>query len=396
VRIFVYEYLTAGGRHLDGSSPPGGSMLREGAAMLNAVCRDLSRIAGAHLIGLRDSRLPDHSPPTIVRQAVDDDASHAEQFDRRVIESDYALLIAPEINGRLTELAERAERLGATLISPDAAFIRLTTNKLHTIQRLRDGGVPVPLTVGCHSPSDLASVPPGQWVCKPVDGAGSWLVRCGDREDLSERLREPGINRTSGLPPGEPRVTESRHSGGSPAGEQGGTGGPPPSACRGGRVMCVQAYCQGRPASVAALCGGSAPELLPPCWQWVEPPSFTYQGGELMTEPNLIVRAHRLARQALVALPATRGYVGLDLILGAAPDGCEDVMIEVNPRLTTSYVGLRERAIPNLGQAMWQGATGQPTRLSFLPGPLQFDTAGTIRSMMSRPGESQDETELVP
>ena len=43
-----------------------------------------------------------------------------------------------------------------------------------------------------------------------------------------------------------------------------------------------------------------------------------------------------------------KGYVGVDIVLGDAPDGSADWVIEINPRLTTSYVGLRALARGNL------------------------------------------------
>jgi predicted ATP-grasp superfamily ATP-dependent carboligase len=122
---------------------------------------------------------------------------------------------------------------------------------------------------------------------------------------------------------------------------------------------------------------------------------FEYRGGELMTEPHLVARAHRLALRTLASLPATRGYVGIDLIIGSDANGGEDVVIEVNPRLTTSYVGLRHRVRPNLGEAMWQLATGRPAHLSFLQAPLQFDADGAVRSTNTLPCEIQNATEQV-
>ena len=44
-----------------------------------------------------------------------------------------------------------------------------------------------------------------------------------------------------------------------------------------------------------------------------------------------------LAGRVALAIPELWGYAGIDLILG--PDG--PVILEINPRLTTSYAGLR-------------------------------------------------------
>ena len=71
---------------------------------------------------------------------------------------------------------------------------------------------------------------------------------------------------------------------------------------------------------------------------------FVYLGGSLPLPHALASRATRLAQQAVAALPDPLGYVGVDLVLGADADGADDYVIEINPRLTTSYIGLRAAA----------------------------------------------------
>ena len=65
-------------------------------------------------------------------------------------------------------------------------------------------------------------------------------------------------------------------------------------------------------------------------------------------------RAVDLATKAVGALAEPFGYLGVDLVLGADVNGRDDVVIEINPRLTTSYIGLRAAASHgvNLAEAM--------------------------------------------
>ena len=65
-------------------------------------------------------------------------------------------------------------------------------------------------------------------------------------------------------------------------------------------------------------------------------------------EHSLKQKAFDAAEKAVGLFSGLRGYVGVDLILGQK----EVFVLEVNPRLTTSYVGLREVAGFNVGQAM--------------------------------------------
>ena len=86
----------------------------------------------------------------------------------------------------------------------------------------------------------------------------------------------------------------------------------------------------------------------------------------------------RLAAAAFGSLPAPLGYLGLDLILGAADDGSLDYVIEINPRLTTSYVGLSVAANQNLAAALLQVVAGKPVELSFGEEPLEFEASGRV------------------
>ena len=85
-----------------------------------------------------------------------------------------------------------------------------------------------------------------------------------------------------------------------------------------------------------------------------------------------------MGKQALPALPPATGYVGVDLVLGRDPNGSEDYVIEVNPRLTTSYVGLRAAAKSNLADSMFRIAQVNRPRSSFSDRPLEFDVDGNV------------------
>jgi tyramine---L-glutamate ligase len=65
-------------------------------------------------------------------------------------------------------------------------------------------------------------------------------------------------------------------------------------------------------------------------------------------------------------------------VLGSDPHGTEDFVIEINPRFTTSYVGLRAAAQSNLALAMWQVAQGESVSVTFSDRSLEFDPAGNV------------------
>ena len=144
----------------------------------------------------------------------------------------------------------------------------------------------------------------------------------------------------------------------------------------------LERYMPGLPASVALLCGPSGNITLAPCKQRLSDDGrFRYLGGESPLAAGMTDRAAALAQRAIAALPETVGYVGVDLVLGHDPHGSEDAVIEVNPRLTTSYVGLRAAAQSNLAEAMWRIAHGEALSVAFAERPLEFDPAGNVSFM---------------
>ena len=251
---------------------------------------------------------------------------------------DGAIVIAPEFDGHLLRAARELEARRVTLLSPGAEFIALASDKQRTAELLLAAGVPAPRGSLLDSPRDLEHRPPPipfPALLKPNDGAGSLGVR--------------RIERASEFPPLRETAAPWR----------------------------MEEMIAGRPASVAVLCGAN-PLACPPFYQRLSGDgSFSYLGGERITDQTLARRARELTLQALAAMPATVGYVGVDLILGPQADGSGDRVIEVNPRLTTSYVGLRRLARSNLAAAMLAVAAGEAAELSWTEEPIQFEADGT-------------------
>ncbi len=104
-----------------------------------------------------------------------------------------------------------------------------------------------------------------------------------------------------------------------------------------------------------------------------------YLGGRVPLSAPLQDRALRLARDALAWVIGQQGYVGVDLVLGSAADGSADYAIEINPRLTTSYIGLRRLCRDNLAQAWLDVLRGENVKLAWREGVAEFDGDGTVR-----------------
>jgi predicted ATP-grasp superfamily ATP-dependent carboligase len=125
----------------------------------------------------------------------------------------------------------------------------------------------------------------------------------------------------------------------------------------------AQPWIAGRPISVAAFYAqGSLQHLLPVAEQRISTDEkFQYLGGEIPATIGSYLSAAiaDLMTQLGQAIPGLHGYVGADFI---APSESESpLLVEINPRLTTSYVGYRALCTGNV--AAW---LRDP---SHLPGP---------------------------
>jgi predicted ATP-grasp superfamily ATP-dependent carboligase len=143
----------------------------------------------------------------------------------------------------------------------------------------------------------------------------------------------------------------------------------------------LQSFLPGQPASMAFLAGphGLVP-LLPAAQRLSDDHRFHYLGGAVPLATELSSRAVQVAKPAVESVPDLHGYVGVDLVLGSAEDGSQDAVIEINPRPTTSYVGLRALAETNLAEVLLHVVQGGVTpHLVWRTGTVQFDADGALR-----------------
>src|SRR5436305_789345 len=89
MRIFVYEYVCAGG----GDEAFAEHLRTEGAAMLSAVLQDLHRLPGVESVTLWDART---EPPRWVNAYCIQPGEEARAFQQLARAADYSLVIAPE------------------------------------------------------------------------------------------------------------------------------------------------------------------------------------------------------------------------------------------------------------------------------------------------------------
>jgi tyramine---L-glutamate ligase len=341
MRIFVYEHMSSG--ELTGKSGAE-SLRREGLAMLQAVLQDLCGCRDAQPVVLVESTVMDtvHAEAPRAEIHACDSATNELLYRQLAGSAGFALVIAPEFDNLLEDRCRWALAEGSRLLGPSPAAVRLCADKLALADHLTRQGVPTP----CTAPYGDDDPPwPFPVVCKPRFGAGSQHTRCVH-------------NRT------EYAVHGNR------------------SSAQAGSLAegIVQPFIKGTPASVVFLAGCRKRIALPAARQYLsEDGCFSYQGGKVPLEPTLLGRAHDLAGRAADAFDGLDGYFGVDLVLGQASDGSDDAVIEINPRLTTSHVGLRRLSRGNLMQTLLDLAVGmRPEPLEWYDKAVSFHPDGRI------------------
>jgi predicted ATP-grasp superfamily ATP-dependent carboligase len=354
MRVLLYEWCCAGGMHQAsgrlGTVDPAtaAAIAGEGRAMLMALVADAAKCHTLSLTLLADASAPLPLPtgtrgPRLVMVPPGQEAS---LLCREAAAHDWTLIIAPETDGILVERVSAARASGGKVAASGRKFLATASSKQATVLQLAAGGVPVPAgcTLAAEKPLPMGFHLPA--VQKAVDGVG-----CDGLAVLA--------------------------------------GQPAPVAIGPRRV---EAFVPGVPVGVSCLCGPRGIAVLPPVLQHFSA-VHSFSGGSVPVPPVLSRRAEELARRAITALSRpgrtgdsshqqAAGWVGVDMILGAAGDGSGDRVLEVNPRLTTSFVGLAHLSASSLLAALLAAAGGEEPQwaaeTASLDRGLQFGVDGNV------------------
>ena len=322
MRIFISE-LVCGGAWPEPKL--NGSLAREGAAMLLALLDDAARFPGWSISTTWDHRLGDCPLPHVDCRVVSSPREEAAAFDELSRTADGTYVIAPELNDLLGARCRRVVEIGGRLLNADARSILACSDKLETGRRLQVSGIPTIDAQPLHEFDELAATWPV--VVKPRFGAGSQeshLVR--DAAELSS--------------------VQQRFDAGALL-EQ----------------AIVQPYVPGRALSAAVIVrDDDSADVWPVAEQHLSHDGrFRYLGGRVPAPCVAAGTVQELAICAVRAFGGLRGYVGVDLLLpDASPD--RPLVVELNPRLTTSYIGYRQLARTNLAPHVLQPPTSDATR----------------------------------
>ena len=317
MKILVFEYITGGGFNKQALPD---SLVDEGRLMLNALIDNLIklnriRLNQAQLLGLEvtvmlDWRLTDSISTTGIKTVIiRPEQDVAEEFARLIKQSDLIWPIAPEFNGILQALCQTVESIGKILLTSPATAVAIAGNKFKTYELLKHHIAAVPTRILGDEYS------PGEWMIKPIDGAG-----CADSYVVTSRQDFEWMTTRKGS-------------------------------------YIIQPHLQGEKTSLSCLFKQGRGWLVCVNLQRFEFISQQYHLTDIVVNhhPDLGLYQPLIDRIAR-SLPELWGYVGIDLIETVG----QTWLLEINPRLTTSFVGIYDALGINIAEAVLQLLHGEP------------------------------------
>jgi len=318
--VLVYEFFAGGGFPVE-DLPDG--LAAEALGMLWAVLADFRRWGAVRAITALDPRFEEQVPglnrntlpaSEVIRAP---HARHEEIYCSLLKRCDAALIIAPETGGILAALTREAGLARIPVLGSNLSAITKAGNKATCHRIFQKAALPTPEThsVTFSSAGSVAQKMGYPIVAKPIDGVGSkGVFMVNNLSDLVSSMLMV-------------RCVTARDQ------------------------ILLQSFASGIHVSVSLLISASGCLPLSLNRQLIDVGSpFEYLGSQVPFQHKAGGRAIDLACSAVRLIPGLRGYAGVDLVL--TDDDAQ--IIEINPRLTTSYIGLRQVAPVNLARAIWE------------------------------------------
>ncbi len=305
MKILVFEYVSGGG--LAGQPVPV-SLAAEGRMMLQALLDDLKSLPAVQLIVPLDRRCQNLTlPANATPRWIDPVTDLVAWLPDLIAQCDAVWPVAPESEGLLTMIAQTVTQHGKILLASTASAIQLCTDKLATYQLLAANHVPVVATHRLDSSQAPAFLP---CVIKPVDGAGCEGQQIATTQPqflaITENLEQP-------------------------------------------QQYIVQPLLEGQAISLSCLFKQGQGWLLCCNQQDMQriDNRFSLLGCRVNTDNLRRADYQALIERVAQTIPGLWGYVGIDLIETAEYG---PLILEINPRLTTSYVGIKAATGINLAE----------------------------------------------
>jgi predicted ATP-grasp superfamily ATP-dependent carboligase len=310
MRLLIYEWSCSGGMQSETARTilkkmPLAGFLKEGRLMIESLAWDASKNVSIDVTVMVDETLAPEDAPQLPKDSTIQSVScgcDIELLLEIAPHFDHIIFIAPETQGVLVHALQEIEDagFGDRLTNCPIPFVSAASDKHTTCTILAAAGI---------------QTPPGY----PVPAGGNLPADCDLPAVLKPRMSAgcDGLRiiyrHTDFIAP----ETDSR----------------------------LEHLASGMHGSCCCLCTSDSIIPLLPCEQLFTSESpLTYLGCKPAPRA-LYSRMQTLALRSIEALnnatnSRARGWVGVDMILGSHDDGRDDQVLEINPRFTTSYVGL--------------------------------------------------------
>lgn len=317
--------------------------------MLDAVITDLLAIPDCNVTTCVDERLLAASSqfsqwelhPRLQVDRVKEAGEEPHCFGQACRQSDVVWIIAPEFDDILFSRTERAIELGACVVGSDLTTIKRCADKWDLYQFLKEQSLPTIPT----SLFDCRRTPlPHAFPCviKHRSGAGGlgWHYLADAEDWFRQRIQIQAD----------------------------------------GFEYLFQPFISGTMLSTVVLLNSQRRETFPVGEQAISWQSgFEYQGGQVPTDLDngVFTSIEKLLQSVCDVLPGLSGYVGFDLLLPEV-DPTAPLIVEINPRLTTSYTGYRQLTSNNLAERIVKSEAEFPFIEWEKELSIQFHSDGTV------------------
>ncbi len=283
--------------------------------MLRALLGGLNAVPGVDITVMLDVRLVHELAPTDGKIALIGPQDDCFECFKQLAETVDAIWpIAPEFHAILFTLCRAVEQLGKILLAPGAEAVRLAADKYETFRCLARRHIPVVATWLLDECVAFSK----ESIVKPIDGAGcndSYLVRDGGEfERIAARLQGNG-------------------------------------------KYIIQPHLCGEKTSLSCLFKQNKGWLLSVNLQLFERVNEQYQLAAIQVNHRRDLTPYQeLVAGIAEAVPGLWGYAGIDLI--ETPE--QTLVLEINPRLTSSFAGLNAALGINPAALVLQLLDGDP------------------------------------